>query len=450
MKSPYTWKDIEQIIAHPHLLGHLCGKTKLTEMHSEWMKWCLFHNEKRGLLAHRASYKSTAITEVGVILCFALFPDDTIAIVRKSYTMAAEMVREIMNMAETPAVYYFLMHCWYADKDNTIPDDCLKPLFNLRREGSLNLTVRKTHTKEASITAMGINGNFTGMHVNRLILDDVTGYTDRIYEQERSFTKMMLNELLSNILNRDMPAAILGTVWHREDALMVAEREMGIPFQRFPVDATGLMTEEQIEEAKRTQTGSLFDCNYNLSFSSTADMIFADPHYGSWDAANGKRIVAHIDASFGGEDTTALTIAMELPNDKINMVGFLFKKHIKDALPEILSKMCLYNARELWMECNGDQGYTLKTILEDPTAKSYGIWGHEYRETQNKQIKISTYLYDKWHHIQWDEKSDLDYMNQVLDWTETTKAHDDAPDSAASILREAKLAKPKNYMALYR
>ena len=67
--------------------------------------------------------------------------------------------------------------------------------------------------------------------------------------------------------------------------------------------------------------------------------------------------------------------------------------------------------------------------------------GHEYRETQNKQIKISTYLYDKWHHIQWDEKSDLDYMNQVLDWTETTKAHDDAPDSAASILREAKLAK---------
>ena len=123
-----------------------------------------------------------------------------------------------------------------------------------------------------------------------------------------------------------MPAAILGTVWHREDALMVAEREMGIPFQRFPVDATGLMTEEQIEEAKRTQTGSLFDCNYNLSFSSTADMIFADPHYGSWDAANGKRIVAHIDASFGGEDTTALTIAMELPNDKINMVGFFVQE----------------------------------------------------------------------------------------------------------------------------
>ena len=80
------------------------------------------------------------------------------------------------------------------------------------------------------------------------------------------------------------------------------------------------------------------------------------------------------------------------------------------------------------MECNGDQGYTLKTILEDPTAKSYGIWGHEYRETQNKQIKISTYLYDKWHHIQWDEKSDLDYMNQVLDTDRDGKAHDDAPE----------------------
>lgn len=450
MQSPYTWEDIKRIREHPHLIGHLCGKNKLTELHSEWILWALDHAEKRGLFGHRGSYKSTAITEIGIIYCWMWYPDETIAIVRKSYTMASEMVRNVMNISESPPIYYLLHHCWFADKNNIIPDECLKPMFTTRKEGALNLTVRKKFTKEASLTGMGINGNFTGMHVDRLICDDITGYSDRIYEQERSFTRMMLNELLSNILNRGKPAIVLGTPWARDDALVVAEREMGIPFKRYPVQSTGLMTEDEIEEARKTQTGALFDCNYNLVFTSSADMIFADPHYGAWDAANGKRIVAHIDASFGGEDTTALTIAMELPNEKINMVGFLYKKHVKDALPEILTRMCLYNARELWMECNGDQGYTLKTILEDPTAKSYGIWGHEYRETQNKQIKISTYLYDKWHHIQWDERTDLDYMNQMLDWTETTKAHDDAPDSAASILREAKLAKPKNYMALYR
>lgn len=37
MKSIYTWDDVKEIREHPHLLGLLAGKDKLTELHSKWM-----------------------------------------------------------------------------------------------------------------------------------------------------------------------------------------------------------------------------------------------------------------------------------------------------------------------------------------------------------------------------------------------------------------------------
>jgi hypothetical protein len=40
------------------------------------------------------------------------------------------------------------------------------------------------------------------------------------------------------------------------------------------------------------------------------------------------------------------------------------------------------------------------------------------------------------------------YMNQILDYNEFTKDHDDAPDSLASIIREGGFSL-ENYMGLY-
>ena len=449
MRSPYSWSDIEKIKQYPHLIGHLCGKTLLTPLHSDWMHWCLDHKEKHGLLGHRGSYKSTSITELGVIYCWMQDPEQTIAIVRKSYSLSAEMVREIMNIAESPPIYYLLMHCWYADANNNIPDSALKePLFDMRKEGKLNLSIRTRHTKEASLTGLGLNGNFTGFHTDRLLIDDGTSYLDRVFDRERAFSIMMINELLSNILNRGCPASIIGSSWHREDALAVLENA-GIPFRRYPYTVTGLLTDEQVEEARRTQTGALFDCNYLLTFTSTADMIFHDPHMGVWDSAHIKNVKALIDASYGGEDYTALCIAGDIPNGKINMVGYLYKGHIKDLLPEIFTKLAQYNCREVFMEDNADHGYTLDSLMADPRAKSYGIWGHSYRETMQKQKKIETYLYDRWNHIEWAKETEPEFLNQILDWTSTTKLHDDAADACASILREGSFTNCGDWKALW-
>jgi len=49
---------------------------------------------------------------------------------------------------------------------------------------------------------------------------------------------------------------------------------------------------------------------------------------------------------------------------------------------------------------------------------------------------IDDYQYEVWCDILWDEDTDPEYMNQILEWKAGGNGYDDAPDSAASLRRE--------------
>jgi hypothetical protein len=71
-----------------------------------------------------------------------------------------------------------------------------------------------------------------------------------------------------------------------------------------------------------------------------------------------------------------------------------------------------------------------------------------YDESQNKHVKITTYLYEVWQKIFWSMESSKEYLLQLVDYREGAEP-DDAPDSAASIFREGfKINQPKAW-ALY-
>lgn len=55
--SLYTWDHVKLIREHPHVLGHLVGKTLLTDIHSEWIHYIWSKHRERALMAHRGSYK---------------------------------------------------------------------------------------------------------------------------------------------------------------------------------------------------------------------------------------------------------------------------------------------------------------------------------------------------------------------------------------------------------
>ena len=65
------------------------------------------------------------------------------------------------------------------------------------------------------------------------------------------------------------------------------------------------------------------------------------------------------------------------------------------------------------------------------------MYVEDYSENMNKFIKISTYLRKYWSDIIWLEDTDMDYMNEILDYTENAQ-HDDSPDSASCMIRKYK------------
>ena len=63
-----------------------------------------------------------------------------------------------------------------------------------------------------------------------------------------------------------------------------------------------------------------------------------------------------------------------------------------------------------------------------------GVCVRSYHEETNKHVKICSWLLKWWPRVVLIEGTDPAWLNQILDYTEYA-AHDDAPDSAASLLR---------------
>ena len=162
-----------------------------------------------------------------------------------------------------------------------------------------------------------------------------------------------------------------------------------------------------------------------------------------------KDVVAHVDARFEGTDFTALTIAARLPDGKIQMTGRLWDSHVELVEEEIVTQMIKHRVRHFTEESNKDSGYTCRRVrdaarakglvLKIPTrkitkdGKSMDLLG--YHESMNKHVKITTHLLDAWGNIVWDTDTQEEYLDMILDYSEDAD-NDDAPDSAASTIRE--------------
>ena len=188
------------------------------------------------------------------------------------------------------------------------------------------------------------------------------------------------------------------------------------------------MTRDKIEEIRQSMTPSLFAANYELKHIADAEALFTNPTFIN-DSKLIENGIGHIDASYGGEDGTAFTIAKKQKDGKIVMLGKRWNKHINLCLGEIKALYDYYKVGTIYCERNADKGYLKDELL------SNGFIADDYHESTNKFIKISSHLKKQWINVLWLEETDPDYINEILDYTENAE-HDDAPDSAASILRE--------------
>lgn len=404
-------KYLNLIKTEPYKFGHWVGFTDLTELHNEWLKSFLFEKEDQTLLAHRGSFKTTDLA-IAIALMIILYPQQNIIFFRKTDTDVIEIVKQVSKILQSDH-FKKVVFVLYG----------VPLVLTKDTNGEIDTNLHTNSKGTSQLVGMGINTSITGKHADIVITDDIVNVRDRVSRAEREQTKLQYQEL-QNVKNRGGRFINTGTPWHKEDAI-----SMMPSVKRFDCYTTGLISKEQLQALRDSMTPSLFAANYELKHIANEDAMFTSPRY----TDNTPAIydgLAHIDASYGGKDGTAFTIVKETNNGFI-AYGKRWNKHVDDCIDEIIALHEHYRAGTFYAETNADKGYLAKALRER------GLYVQDYHESQNKMIKIATYLRKYWTSIQWLDDTDPEYMSEVLDYTENAE-HDDSPDSAASLIRQIK------------
>lgn len=403
-------EDIKVLLKEqPYKIGHFVGFKDLTELHNRWLRSFLYGKEDITLLAHRGSYKTTDLS-LFLAIHAVIKPNETVDFFRKTDTDVTEVMNQTAKILRTGAMREIARMLYGTD-------------LILEKETANEIhTNLCTSAKGASqILGLGITTSITGKHADIVVTDDIVNIKDRISKAERERTKIQYMEL-QNIVNRGGRFINTGTPWHKEDAISLMPN-----VQRYDCYSTGLIDRPKLEQLRKSMSDSLFAANYELKHIADADAMFTNPQFTD---ATGLIYggLAHIDAAYGGEDSTAFTAFKRQPDGSLVGFGKRWERHVDDCLSEILEIHKRLRLGSVACEKNADKGYLAKEM------NKVGLPPFLYSETMNKFVKISTYLRKEWSNIRWLEETDPEYVNEILDYSEFAE-HDDCPDSAASLIR---------------
>lgn len=404
----FKWLDL--VKKKPIAFGLENGFNDLKEIHNEWLKLFLFSKEDITLQAHRGSYKTTCLS-IAIALIIIIKPYINIIFLRKSDDDVKEIILQVAKLLKMDLFQSLSIALWG------------KPCILVKESAFEIDTNLKQGTKgNPQLLGVGSKSSLTGKHGDLIITDDIVNVDDRISNAHRERTRLIYQEL-QNIKNRGGRIINTGTPWHKDDAFTLMPNIV-----KYDCYSTGLIDDDKLQSLRDSMSASLFASNYELKHIADEEAMFTNSVIDNGDNThlihNG---VCHIDASYGGKDGTAFTIIKEQPDGTIYVYGELKQQHIDQVLAGFEAKREYYKAGTLYNETNADKGYLNKSI-KNPKKP--------YHEKMNKYIKISTHLKGRWKNIVFIKDTDKDYINQILDYTENAD-HDDAPDSLASLIREA-------------
>lgn len=401
---------LELLLTRPAQVARMCGLDRLTDaLHGAWMQEMLLGTEDMTLLAHRGSYKTTCLSFAMAAMMLA-FPHRNIIFMRKTDEDVTEVIRQVKLLLRTDAMRHLSSLIYGA------PVEVLKTdMFTIQ------LNCYAALRGAAQLIGLGTGGSLTGKHADIVITDDIVNLHDRTSAAERSRIRGVYQEL-QNIRNPGGRILNTGTPWHPEDAISLMPN-----IRRCDCYHSGLLSEEEILRLRGAMSASLFAANYELRHIATEGALFGTCPPSDGDAALLRDGVAHVDAAYGGEDFTALTCG-KLVGDRLVLYGRLWQKHVDSVMDEIIAECDRLLCGPILCETNGDKGYVAREL------RARGAMVRPYAETMNKHVKIATWLRKWWPRILFVQGTDRAYIDQILDYT-AASAHDDAPDSAACLIR---------------
>lgn len=398
------------LLTQPAQVARLCGFTRLTdELHAPWMREMLLGTEDMTLLAHRGSYKTTCLSFAMAAMLLA-HPRKNIIFMRKTEEDVIEVLRQVKMLLRTDALRHLAKMIY-----GTEVELCRTDMF------SVQLSSYAAVRGAVQLLGLGSGGSLTGKHADIVITDDIVNLSDRLSAAERRRTRQVYQEL-QNIRNPGGRIINTGTPWHPEDAISLMPN-----IRRCDCYHSGLLSEEAILRLRRSMSPSLFAANYELKHIAAEGALFSVCPPMDADPALLRDGFAHVDAAYGGEDFTALTCA-RLQGEKLILYGRLWRKHIDQVMDEIIGECQRLMCGPILCETNGDKGYVAREL------RRRGAEVRSYAEHMNKHVKIASYLRKWWPRVVFAQGTDQAYVRQILDYTAQAE-HDDAPDSAACLIR---------------
>jgi len=397
-------------ITNPAALGRALGyKDFRDDLHGAWIRSMVTRTDDMTLQAHRGSYKTTCLC-VAISLLMLWHPDQNIIFLRKTDGDVAEVIKTVTRILSTDImrdIYHALTGGELAVARDT--------------SSEITLNTYAAPRGAAQLQGIGIGGSITGKHADIIITDDIVNLKDRVSHAERERTKAVYMEL-QNICNPGGRFINTGTPWHKEDAFeLMPEPEMWDCYH------TGMLDKQQLDDLRQSMSPSLFAANYELRHIASEDALFTTAPRFTNDASLLRDGIAHIDAAYGGEDSTAFTCGKRR-GDTLYMYGRKWHGHVDTVLDVIISECKRLQCGPIMCETNADKAFLAKEIMRK------GYKARTYTEAENKYMKISTYLRKWWGNIVWLDGTDRDYIAQIMDYTEDAE-HDDCPDSASCVCR---------------
>lgn len=392
----------------------MLGFTKLGALHNEWMHEMICGRNDETLQSSRGTFKTTSVS-VALAEIMILLPNLRSMFMRKTDADVKEVVKQVGKILLDPHTQHFVNCIW-----NT----SLRLTVQSATELSTNLTTDIRGTSQ--LVGIGMGSSLTGKHFDFIFTDDIVNIQDRISRAERERTKIIYQEL-QNIKNRGGKIFNTGTVWHKDDAFSIMPKAK--QYNCYHEEVRKIISEDELAAIRDSMTASLFAANYELKFIAEDDVIFTDPITGA-DPAMVEQGEMHIDAAYGGEDYTAMTI-MRNAGGKHYVLGKLWQKAVDIVEPQIVDLYSRFMCGKVYCEDNADKGYLAKDL------KNNGLRAVSYHEAENKFMKIVTHLKGEWKNVIFVEGTDPEYIDQICDYNENAD-HDDAPDSLASMIRKKK------------
>lgn len=408
-------KYLNTIKHNPHILGHILGYKKLSQIHTEWIKYIYYPGQDRTLMAHRGSYKTTSISVVGVVWCLLFWPDTRILLATSTSKNVMKVSKEVRRCYKNPLLLSIYECLGYSD-----PRD-----LNRWTIESFSLKTNKKPQKEGNVECIAPGGEITGSHYDLILPDDIVTLKDRISPAVRESKKQWVKEIQS-VVEPTGHIGYVGTCWHPEDIYSIVP-----PAKKYPLGSIEIigLNHDRIQEIRRIQGESFFDAQYNLIHTSDVDKMFHAPNYTELPDNYSGQFQGYLDPNYEGDCETALVMGCYYEDKYYVVAAFSWNALLDETYQRVKTLYHEYKLSSLTIESNSGQ----KLICREYEKPEYKMSIRRKNHHENKHMRIQNFAKKEWDKLFWSQNVDNVFLQKVLDYTEFVTIKDPADALAGFI-----------------